>query len=154
MPDLKRAATVGGALIAALGLAVPLVQQWEGLETTPYRDVTGKPTVCYGDTKDVRARTEAECSVLLVARMAHDFAPAVIACVPSLADRPKQLAASLSLAWNIGTGAFCKSTAARRFNAGQWKAGCDAFLMWRFAGGREVRGLLNRRRAERELCLT
>lgn len=152
MPDLKRAVTVGTALVAALGMAVPLVQHWEGLRTTPYADVTGRPTVCYGDTKDVRARTPDECSVLLVARMAHDYAPAIVKCVPGLADRPKQLAASLSLSWNIGTGAFCRSTAAKRFNAGQWAAGCDAFLLWSKAGGRTVHGLLNRRKSERNLC--
>jgi lysozyme len=152
MADVKRAATVGGAIVAALGLAVPLVQHWEGLRTTPYRDVTGLSTVCYGDTKDVRARTPDECSVLLVARMAHDYAPAVIKCVPGLADRPHQLAASISLSYNIGSNAFCRSTAAKRFNAGQWAAGCDAFLLFRYAGGRPSQGLLNRRKSERELC--
>jgi lysozyme len=56
-------------------------------------------------------------------------------CVPGLKDRPNQLAASVSLAYNIGTAAFCRSTVARRFNADQWRAGCDAFLAWRYAGG-------------------
>jgi lysozyme len=68
-------------------------------------------------------------------------------------NRPNQLAASVSLAYNIGTTAFCRSTVARRFNAGQWKAGCDAFLMWDRAGGRKVRGLTRRREAERAICL-
>jgi lysozyme len=91
---------------------------------------------------------------MLVARLASDYAPAVIKCVPGLADRPKQLSASLSLSYNIGTSAFCRSTAAKRFNAGDWKAGCDAFLLWVKAGGRTVQGLVNRRQAERTLCLS
>lgn len=43
--------------------------------------------------------------------------------------------------------------AARRFNAGNWRGGCDAFLMWNRAGGRVVRGLALRRARERALCL-
>lgn len=58
-----------------------------------------------------------------------------------------------ALIFNIGTGGFCRSTAARRFNAGNWRGGCDAFLMWNKAGGREVRGLTLRRQRERALCL-
>jgi len=68
--------------------------------------------------------------------------------------REQQLIASVSLAYNIGTGGFCRSTAARRFNAGNWRGGCDAFLMWNRAGGRVVRGLTLRRQRERAICLT
>jgi lysozyme len=150
----NRAGVVGGAIVAALGLAVPFVQNWEGLVLTPHHDMVGTPDGCFGDTTvERRNYTPDECSVLLVSRLASDYAPAVIKCVPGLADKPKPLAASLALSYNIGVSAFCRSTAAKRFNAGDWTGGCDAFLMWRFAGGKEVRGLLNRRRAERELCL-
>lgn len=43
--------------------------------------------------------------------------------------------------------------AVRRFSAGNWRGGCDAFLMWNKAGGRVVRGLSLRRARERALCL-
>lgn len=153
-PQTKRAATVGGALVAALAIAVPFVQGWEGLVLTPHRDIVGTPDGCFGDTKvERRDYTPDECSVLLVSRLASDYAPAVIKCVPGLADRPNKLAASLSLSYNIGTGAFCRSTAAKRFNAGDWAGGCDAFLLWNMAGGRTVPGLARRRQAERDLCL-
>ncbi|WP_373929255.1 lysozyme [Sphingomonas aerolata] len=59
----------------------------------------------------------------------------------------------MSLAYNIGTGGYCGSTVDRRFDAGQWRAACDAFLLWNKAGGRVVNGLDRRRRAERDLCL-
>ena len=68
-------------------------------------------------------------------------------------ERKHQLMASMLLSYNIGKSAFCRSTVARRFNAGDIRGGCDAFLMWNKAGGREVRGLLNRRRDERRICL-
>lgn len=158
-PKASTGAKAGG-LIAVVGAAaaailIPLVQRWEGTETVPYKDVVGIWTVCTGDTKDVipgKVYTKAECEERLERQLIAHAKP-VLQCVPGLKGRPNQLAASASLAYNIGPTAFCRSTAARRFNAGQWKAGCDAFLSWRYAGGREIRGLLNRRKAEREICL-
>ena len=82
------------------------------------------------------------------------MATRVVACVPALYGRPNQAAAAVSLAYNIGWPSFCRSTAARRFNAGQWAAGCDAFTMWNKAGGRVLRGLVARRGRERTLCRT
>jgi lysozyme len=70
-----------------------------------------------------------------------------------MASRPNQLAAATILAFNIGTAAFCRSSVARRWNAGDWRGGCEAFLMWVHAGGRVVPGLINRRKAERAICL-
>lgn len=145
-------ALIGAA--AAITL-VPEVQRWEGREHVPYKDIVGIWTVCDGDTKNVipgQAQTDAQCDARLEQQLIAHAKP-VMQCVPGLKDRPNQLAASVSLAYNIGTAGFCKSTAAKRFNAENWRGGCDAFLSWRFAGGREIRGLLNRRKAEREICL-
>lgn len=61
--------------------------------------------------------------------------------------------AAMSLAYNIGTHAFCNSTVAKRFNAGDYAAACEAFLMWNKVKGVEVRGLTVRRQAERKQCL-
>lgn len=121
-----------------------------------YADIVGVWTICDGDTKGVRpgmVETEAGCAKRLEAQLVAHARP-VLACVPGLKDRPNQLVASVSLAYNIGTSGFCRSTAAREFNAGRWRAGCDAFLRWNKAGGRVVRGLTLRRERERALCLT
>ena len=45
------------------------------------------------------------------------------------------------------------SVEARRFNAGDWRGGCNAFLAWNRAVGKVVRGLTRRREAERKICL-
>ena len=122
-----------------------------------YADIVGVWTICDGDTKGVRAgmvETEAGCAERLERQLVAHAKP-VLACVPALArkGRENQLVASVSLAYNIGTTGFCRSTAARRFNAGQWRGGCDAFMMWNKAGGREIRGLTVRRERERAICL-
>jgi lysozyme len=148
------AAGIASALAAALPTALPIIR--EGVRTTPYLDVAKIPTVCIGETAvQMRSYTVAECNAILSRRVVKDFGPQVLQCVPGLAapTRLNQLSASIVLAYNIGTDAFCKSTIARRFNAAQWRAGCDGFLAWRFAGGRELRGLVNRREDERALCL-
>lgn len=120
-----------------------------------YADIVGVWTICDGDTKGVRrgmVETEAGCTARLERQLVAHAAP-ILKCVPGLKGRDNQLVASVSLAYNIGTAGFCRSTAARRFNAGNWRGGCDAFLMWDRAGGRSVRGLTLRRQRERALCL-
>ncbi|HET9510006.1 MAG TPA: lysozyme [Sphingomonas sp.] len=120
-----------------------------------YLDIVKVPTACDGITRGVRlgqTYTEAQCNALLEQELVAHAEP-VIACVPRLYGRPNQAAAAVSLAYNVGTSGFCGSTAARRFNVGDWRGGCEAFLMWDKAGGRVVRGLQLRRQRERALCL-
>jgi lysozyme len=120
-----------------------------------YADIVGVWTICDGDTKNVRpgmVESEAGCTARLERQLVAHAAP-VLRCVPGLKGRDNQLVASVSLAYNIGTTGFCRSTVARRFNAGNWRGGCDAMLMWDKAGGRAVRGLTLRRQRERALCL-
>lgn len=149
----KKAVAVLGA--GALALAAPLIAQWEGKRNDPYKDIVGVWTVCYGDTRSVtpgQRQTDAQCQDRLYEQIADHAAP-VIACVPQLRGRDAQLAASVSLAYNIGAAAFCRSTVAKRFRSGDFRGACNGFMAWRFAGGREVRGLVNRRAVEREMCL-
>ena len=62
--------------------------------------------------------------------------------------------AFLSLAYNIGPGAFAKSSALRKFNEGDKRGAADAILLWNKAGGRVLAGLTRRREAERALFLS
>lgn len=146
-------ALVGAACAAAL---IPTVTAWEGTELVPYKDVVGVWTVCVGDTYNVtpgKVATKAECDARLERQLIAHAKP-IMECVPGLTrNRPNQLAAATSLAYNIGSSGFCRSTVARRFNAGRWREGCDAFLMWNKAGKKVVRGLTRRREAERQICL-
>lgn len=149
MSKAKLIATVGSA---AAGLLLTTVAAWEGRSLDPYKDIVGINTVCYGETRvEMRRYTVAECDEML-ARGLVDFAKPVLARNPELKNRPNQLAAAVSLSYNIGSSAYNRSTVARRFSAGDWRGACDSFLAWRFAGGKEVKGLLNRRKAEREIC--
>lgn len=151
--------TLIGVIGAAAALIVtPLVSGWESggkQHLKAYQDIVKVWTICDGDTRNVYpglVETPEGCSARLEQQLIAHAEP-VLACTPILRDRPNQLSAAISLAYNIGTSGYCGSTAARRFNARDLRGGCDAFLMWNKAGGREVAGLTNRRRAERALCL-
>jgi len=148
------AAGVGALVATAMTLALPLLQHWEGKRNEPYRDIVGVLTVCYGETQGpMRHFTDAECTAKLKTRVEADYAKPILACVPALGQRPYPFGASISLSYNIGARAFCGSTVARRFRAGDWRGGCDAFRMWNKAGGKVVNGLVRRREAERAMCL-
>lgn len=148
-----RVAAVGGTASAIALAATLFIAPWEGLERDPYIDIAGVLTVCYGETQGpMRRYTEAECLEKLLKAVETRYMPKVLACVPALEYRPYAAVASISLAYNIGTGAFCKSTAARRFNAGDWRGGCEAFGRWVKVKGRVVPGLVNRRRDEIKIC--
>lgn len=139
---------------AAATLSVALIGGFEGLQTTAYLDVVKVPTVCYGETKNVKLGmrfTVAECQSMLEGRL-MEFTRGIEACIHR--ELPVEVwQASISLAYNIGVGAFCGSSAVRLFNSGYTEAGCNAFMKWNRAGGVVWRGLTNRRTIERDLCL-
>ena len=163
-PDAKSGlhpAVKGGAaavaLAAAVAAVIPFTTPREGEVHKPYYDGGHVKTVCVGETKDVQDRiySHDECMMMLRTRLAHDYAPQVLKCVPGFADpkRRNPFVASIDASYNAGPGGFCKSPMARYFNAGQWARGCDAFLTWRATiHGKPSKGLRNRREAERLLC--
>lgn len=146
----------GAAAGGAFAIAVVLIQHFEGVRYTPYYDVVGVLTVCYGHTgPDIvlnKTYTQAECDALLE----KDIAPAAAAVeravkVP-MTDMRK--AALISFTYNVGVGALNKSTMLRRLNNGNTQEACDELRRWDMAGGKVWRGLTDRRTVERELCLT
>jgi len=137
-----------------LALGVTFVGAWEGLQTVAYRDPIGVATACYGETRGIKMGdrfTKEQCDAMLADGLL-EFAAGIERCLPPGTPDTRRVAA-VSLAYNIGQGAFLKSTVCRRLQAGDVQGACDAFMMWAKAGGIEFRGLVNRRKAERELCL-
>lgn len=159
MSGLRRLAgqqggNVAGVTAAALIAALALIKPWEGRKNHAYRDIVGVVTICEGVTQGVRMgdyKTDAECDALLRETVAKHAAPIVRCLTRPIPDA--SMGAFISLAYNIGPSAFCRSSVARKANAGDLRGACDAMLAWNRAGGRVVRGLVNRRNAERTVCL-
>lgn len=145
----RLAGTVGVAAIALVGA-------WEGLRLVAYKDVVGVPTVCYGETYGVKMgdrHTKAECDAMLLASLKkHERGMRKCLKNPD-AIPPKSYVTFVSLTYNIGVGAFCRSTARKRLNSGDYKGACNAATWFNKAGGRTIKGLVNRRSAEHRMCL-
>lgn len=150
-----------GSSALALVLATGLVTAWEGYRPTPYRDVTGILTACYGHTGGVQHKTytKAECDAFLREDVAEADA-AVRGCIPREMPDPVR-GALIDFAYNEGPGAkgvkdgLCvlksgrPSTLSRRAMAGDWRGVCAGFMDW----DKSSRGLQNRHKAQRDLCL-
>ncbi len=148
----RKSAAAGGA--GAIAIAVAFIMPWEGRELRAYRDIVGVWTICYGDTRGVKpgqVASVSECDSML-AKSVRGYADGIAKCLPaSLPDKTR--AAFISAAYNIGVSGFCGSSMSRRAKAGDLRGACDALLLWNKAGGKVVKGLTNRRQAERALCL-
>jgi lysozyme len=62
--------------------------------------------------------------------------------------------AYVSLAYNIGSTAFCSSTLVRVLNAGDYTGACQQILRWDKFKGQPVRGLTVRREREYRQCIS
>ena len=150
------APTATAGVIAA---AVAFVSPWEGMVPVAYLDRIANPpvwTVCYGETRGVEqgdSYTPEQCAAMLAEALA-EYRAQIVACMPGLPAQPEGVQVALtSWAYNVGTGAACRSTLARYANANAWELACNQLPRWNRAGGVEVRGLTNRRAAEQALCL-
>lgn len=151
--SLKRHLAIG-ATAGALSIATAVVSYYEGYQPTAYRDPVGVATICYGHTATARmgqTLSQERCTQLLQADLGHAF---------SAVDRRAQVdlppptrAALASFVYNVGEGAFARSTLLRKLNAGDLRGACHELSRWVYAGGRKLNGLVKRRATERELCL-
>lgn len=157
------------ALASGLGLialtATYLTEPWEDTKNLAYYDKLGKVwTVCTGETLGVKkgdSYTDAECRTMLYARLEKDYHKPLQRCVKGFDQAPISVQASvLDLSYNVGVGAVCSSTAARRITAKDYAGACEAMTRYNRAGGKVINGLKKRREegdaqriGERELCL-
>ncbi|MBA7877223.1 MULTISPECIES: lysozyme [unclassified Citrobacter] len=148
-------AILGGS--GAITIAAVMLGNADGLEGRryyPYQDVVGVWTVCDGHTgNDIRRGhryTDKECDVLLnddLYKVANQIDPLIKVKIPVTTR-----AALYSFAYNVGSGAFGKSTLLKKLNSGDLPGACKELQRWTYAGGQQWKGLITRREVEREVC--
>ncbi|MFW1858743.1 lysozyme [Acinetobacter defluvii] len=136
-------------------VGINLICSFEGLELKAYDDGVGVWTIGYGTTviNGVKVKkgdtcTEAQAKSYIASDL-KEFEAAVNKFTVPL--NQNQFDALVSLAYNIGTGAFADSTLLKKLNAGDYKGAAAQFDVWNKAGGKRMQGLVNRRTVERKL---
>lgn len=140
-------------------LGINLISSFEGTRLSAYDDGVGVWTIGIGTTiypNGVKVKRGDTCTTEQAKEyFKHDlnkFESAVNDSV-NVPISQNQFDALVSLAYNIGIGAFDKSTLLRKLNSGDYNGAADQFLRWNKGGGKVMLGLVRRREAERALFL-
>jgi lysozyme len=136
--------------IALIGLLVA-----EGYRDHAYIPVAGDvPTIGFGTTENVKMGDKVTVTQALNRAMVdvQKFEGAIKSCV-KVPLHQYEYDAYTSLAYNIGSGAFCRSTLVKLLNQEKYQEACKQILRWDFFKGKPLRGLTVRREKEYQQCI-
>ena len=155
-PTSKQARDLVAVLVIS-GAGIIGIAQHEDFRGRAYDDGVGVQTIGFGTTKGVKAGDTITVTRALV-RLAEDvsqYERAMRRCIGDVPLYQYEWDAYVSLAYNIGTGAFCRSTLVKklRLHPPDHKEACSQILRWNRAGGRILRGLVKRRQNEYRQCM-
>ena len=133
------------------------VKRWEGLKLTAYPDPgsrDGTPyTVGYGHVSDGHLKVYR--GLTISPKQAEDALEYDLNETAAKVDElvkvelsDNQFGALVSFAFNVGTGAFAKSTLLNKLNKGDYAAVPSEMAKWVNNDGKKMQGLVNRRAAE------
>lgn len=156
------AAIVALILISNKVEAAEVIAKFEGLKLRAYQDSAGIWTIGYGTTINPDTGIPIKEGDTITRKKALDWLNINTANVKSTIKKlvkvpvnDRELSALTSLAYNIGTGAFGRSTLLRLLNSGAKRTDvADQFLRWDKVKGKVVKGLTLRRQLERDLFLS
>lgn len=149
---MNRTSLAALSLSAAGLVGIALHESYRGVAYIPAPgDV---PTIGFGSTQGVRMGDTITPPVALerALRDVQKFEGALRRCV-RVPLHQHEYDAYVSLAYNIGSRAFCDSTLVRKLNAGDYAGACDEILRWDRMQGRRLAGLTKRRQAEHATCV-
>ena len=136
---------------------IDLIKRFEGKRLKAYKDSVGVWTIGYGHTsmagspkvKPGMRITEKEAVDILVNDV-NKFARGVERRL-KINVNANQFAALVSFAYNVGLGNFKRSSVLKRTNEARFKDVPGRLMLWNKAGGKVLKGLTRRRKAEGEL---
>lgn len=125
----------------------------EAYHATADEKARGINTIGFGTTEGVKQgdKIKVEDALVRALRDTAKFEGAIKRCV-KVPLHQHEYDAYVSLAYNIGDGAFCGSTLVRKLNAGDYAGACAEISRWDKQSGQVLRGLTKRRAEERAKC--
>ena len=144
--------------IAAISLsatALVAIVLHEGYKGDAYIPLAGDvPTIGFGTTSGVKLgdRITPEKALQVALRDVQGFEGAIKSCV-TVPLHQYEYDAYTSLAYNIGSNAFCRSTLVKKLNNQDYAGACNQILRWDQFNGKPLVGLTKRRQEEHKKCL-
>lgn len=152
--------------------AIEMIKHHEGIRTRPYRCPAALWTVGVGHVIDPghiriainerknlpipdgwnRTLSMAEVDEILAADLAS-FERGVLRLCPGGLTQGR-FDSLVSFSFNVGLGNLQRSTIRMKHNRGEFDDAAEGFMKWTKAGGKELPGLVKRRKDERALYLT
>lgn len=143
-----------------MSLRTEFIRRWEGYSPTVYLDSAKKPTIGVGHllSKDEAIRyantTLSKEQVDALLQLDLRRVDNAISRLVQVSLNENEYAALSSFIFNVGVGAFRRSTLRMRLNRGEREPAAEQFLCWVRSGGNIIPGLISRRKAEMELFLS
>ncbi len=138
--------------------AIELIKKWEGFRREAYQDPVGIWTIGYGTTVYVSGDkvrpgdsiTQSNAEFQLKRHIEDKILPKLdVILRQSVNDNQRN--ALISFIYNVGMGAFRRSTMLKMINYGDFFGAAAQFDRWVYAGGKRLNGLVKRRKEERAL---
>lgn len=140
-------------------VGIDLIKEFEGFRKDAYQDVVGIWTIGYGTikykdgtpVKKGDSITPEKATEELTHHIEEFIGPVLTPKNVTVQLTQNQIDAIGSFIYNLGAGAFLKSTLLKMINAKDFSGAALQFLKWNKAGGKEFAGLTRRRQAEMDL---
>lgn len=149
----KTRLAISACALSASGLVGIL--GYEGFSEKAYIPVPGDvPTIGFGTTEGVKLgdTITPEKAIERAFRDIQKTESAIHKCVHVPLSQGEYDAFN-SLAYNIGTNAFCSSTLVKKLNARDYEGACAEIKRWVYVGKKKTQGLINRREKEYQTCI-
>jgi lysozyme len=113
------------------------------------------PTIGFGTTGGVQMgdKITVERALIRLLADADKFQAELKACIGDVPMYQHEWDSYTSWAYNVGTGAACRSTLVRKLKAGDYPGACRELLRWDKQAGQTLPGLKKRRQQEYAQCM-